>query len=111
MQLKKFYSLAILLLILVSSCGESPKKNESKETGQEVQKDSIATDTVEKEKEKFLLTEENAIDFLNEFKLDIVHIHANNSGPLNKNGDPTTHCNVFTKLSIVHFLSQFLSVF
>ena len=54
MQLKKFYSLAILLLILVSSCGESPKKNESKETGQEVQKDSIATDTVEKEKEKFL---------------------------------------------------------
>ena len=28
-------------------------------------------------------------NFLNEFKLDIVHIHANNSGPLNKSGDPT----------------------
>lgn len=68
MQLKKFYSLAILLLILVSSCGESPKKNESKETGQEVQKDSIATDTIEKEKEKFLLTEENAIDFFFDYQ-------------------------------------------
>ncbi|MCM5664305.1 peptidylprolyl isomerase [Galbibacter mesophilus] len=61
-------------LLLIISCGESPKKNE--DTSAEKIKDTVAIDSAKikeeqrkkKEKERFVLTEENAIPFLFEYQ-------------------------------------------
>src|SRR5699024_4255572 len=70
-------SIAILLLIILTSCNEKPKQKKAKE--QEVlekrindsialAKDSIQKAQQAKEEEHFVLTEENAIPFLFEYE-------------------------------------------
>lgn len=65
---KYLSSLTILLLFLITSCKETPKKNnedsnkEATVDATAVKEDSVATEEKEDE-EDFVLTEENAIDF------------------------------------------------
>ena len=72
---KYLSSLTILLLFLIMSCKETPKKNnednikEATLDTSTVKKDSVATE--EKEEEDFVLTEENAIDFFFNYQKDL----------------------------------------
>ncbi|MFC4094673.1 peptidylprolyl isomerase [Euzebyella saccharophila] len=71
MQIQRFYSFTILLLFLMVSCGETPKKKQNTAEETTAQKDSVQQDSAEKkkkEKEKFVLTEENAIDFFFDYQ-------------------------------------------
>ncbi|NNE75763.1 MAG: peptidylprolyl isomerase [Pricia sp.] len=77
MTINKYFSVAILLLFFLSSCGEAPKEKTKSmpENTSEIdaaQVDSIAVkDTVESEEEKFVLTEDNAIDFFFDYQKDL----------------------------------------
>ncbi|PKA99499.1 cyclophilin family peptidyl-prolyl cis-trans isomerase [Flavobacteriaceae bacterium MAR_2009_75] len=80
MKIGKIITLAILALFLISSCGEAPKKQIEK-SNTEIVKDSVHVDSIKAEKEdaeKFVLTEDNAIDFFfdyqKELKVDKVKI-------------------------------------
>lgn len=71
MGLKPSTLLASILLFFLASCGETSKKEESKEVQNELKKDSILDNPVseeiqkepEEEEEAFVLNEENVIDF------------------------------------------------
>ena len=80
MKIGKVITLAILALFFISSCGETPKKR-IENSNTEIAKDSVQVDSTEAEKEeaeKFVLTEDNAIDFFfdyqKELKVDKVKI-------------------------------------
>ncbi|WP_209405456.1 peptidylprolyl isomerase [Pseudozobellia sp. WGM2] len=80
MKIGKVITLAILALFFISSCGETPKK-QTENSNTEIIKDSVQVDSTKAEKEeveKFVLTEDNAIDFFfdyqKELKVDKVKI-------------------------------------
>lgn len=71
----KCFALAILPIFLIFSCGENPKKKSRPEPGVASAKDSVPLDTTathgEEEEERFVLTEENAIDFFFDYQKDL----------------------------------------
>ncbi|WP_289040854.1 peptidylprolyl isomerase [uncultured Zobellia sp.] len=74
MTIRNSFRLAILPLIFLASCGESPKEKQKPTVQEEVKKDTVQIDSskIQKEKEEeFVLTEENAIDFFFEYQKDL----------------------------------------
>ncbi|WP_299528708.1 peptidylprolyl isomerase [Ulvibacterium sp.] len=72
MLLKKIAVHTILLLFL-AGCGDSTAKKQTKHQAESTEKDTTQTNSIEspEEEEKFLLTEENAIDFFFEYQKDL----------------------------------------
>ncbi|MBU2946931.1 peptidylprolyl isomerase [Zobellia uliginosa] len=71
MTIRNSFIIAILPLIFLASCGESPKEKQKPKVEAEVKKDTVTIDSAEIKKEKFVLTEENAIDFFFEYQKDL----------------------------------------
>ncbi len=73
MLLKKIALHTILLLFFLAGCGDSPVKKQTKEQARSIEKDTTQIDSLvsEEEEEKFLLTEENAIDFFFDYQKDL----------------------------------------
>ncbi|CAM3315699.1 peptidylprolyl isomerase [Zobellia roscoffensis] len=74
MTIRNSFIVTILPLIFLAACGESPKEKQKSIVQEEVKKDSVQIDSSEikkEEKEKFVLTEENAIDFFFEYQKDL----------------------------------------
>ncbi len=71
MVFKKFSFTTIILLFFLGSCGNSSPKKSSKVAEEKIKKDTVRIDTAVtntvKEKEDFVLTEDNAIDFFFEY--------------------------------------------
>jgi cyclophilin family peptidyl-prolyl cis-trans isomerase len=73
---KKFVTVAILPLFLLSSCGEKNKNTKEVNTQKQSTADSVAIDSTKikkeiVEEEKFELTEDNAIDFFFDYQKDL----------------------------------------
>ncbi|WP_149277524.1 peptidylprolyl isomerase [Pareuzebyella sediminis] len=78
MTVEKLISIAILMLFFLSSCGETPKEPPKSTAPVNIEEDSVAVDSIpaKKEdstakKEKFVLTEDNAIDFFFDYQKDL----------------------------------------
>ncbi|SIS98743.1 Peptidyl-prolyl cis-trans isomerase (rotamase)-cyclophilin family [Zobellia uliginosa] len=73
MTIKSSFSVTILLLIFLASCGENPKeKVKTPPARTATKKDSVAVDSSEtKKEEEFVLTEDNAIDFFFNYQKDL----------------------------------------
>jgi cyclophilin family peptidyl-prolyl cis-trans isomerase len=71
----KFTCLAILILFFFGACKQAPSSNTKVENPKAVKTDSVRTDTIteakEEEKEAFVLTEDNAIDFFFEYQKNL----------------------------------------
>lgn len=75
MVLKTFYPIAIVLLFSVVSCGDNPKKTTVADE-KIIEKDSAKVDSTqqknkEKKEDKFVLTEDNAVDFFFDYQKDL----------------------------------------
>jgi len=73
MPLKKIALLTIIPLFFLFGCGDSADKKQTLDLTKSLEKDSIAADipVSDEEEEKFLLTEENAIDFFFDYQKDL----------------------------------------
>ena len=72
MLLKKI-ALHTIILLFLAGCGDSPAKKQTEQQAESTEKDTTQTDSKasNEEEEKFLLTEENAIDFFFEYQKDL----------------------------------------
>lgn len=76
MALKKIVSFAILAQFILISCGDNPKEKMSSTTENKVKNDSVQIDSTKQKKkaekeEKFVLTEDNAVDFFFDYQKDL----------------------------------------
>ncbi len=76
MVLPRFSTLAIVLLFFIASCGDNPKEKSTTVAKKEMSKDSVKTDSAKQKKkqekeEKFVLTEDNAVDFFFDYQKDL----------------------------------------
>ncbi|HEA21241.1 MAG TPA: peptidylprolyl isomerase [Pricia antarctica] len=76
MKVHRFFTSAILLLFFMASCGDEPKKEDASQEVEVIQKDSVPIDSTalkdkEVEEKKFVLTEDNAVDFFFDYQKDL----------------------------------------
>ena len=76
MAIKECVPIAILLLFSMASCGDGPKEKRGPTAEKEVKIDSVAIDSAEQKKkkekeEKFVLTDDNAVDFFFDYQKDL----------------------------------------
>ncbi|HET8735564.1 MAG TPA: peptidylprolyl isomerase [Pricia sp.] len=80
MAVKPIFPIAILLLFSMISCGDGTKEKKDETSDKGTNTDSVRTDSVhidsthsqkETEEEKFVLTEENAVDFFFDYQKDL----------------------------------------
>ncbi|WP_373518446.1 peptidylprolyl isomerase [Pricia sp.] len=72
----RFIPVAILLLFLTASCGDNPMEKSTSSTEKETKKDSVKIDSAQQKKkedkeEKFVLTENNAVDFFFDYQKNL----------------------------------------